>query len=56
MDLERPRRWIAVRRVPAVLNAVAQGFDPSVVTSAVVSWEDAEDALADPPMKLILSR
>jgi alcohol dehydrogenase len=42
--------------IPAVLDAVTRGFDPSKVTSAVVAWSDAESALADPPMKLVLSR
>jgi threonine dehydrogenase-like Zn-dependent dehydrogenase len=43
--------------IPAVLDLVAAGrFDPSLVTSAVVPWEDAVDALADPPMKLVVSR
>jgi hypothetical protein len=35
---------------------VSRGFDPSIVTSAVVAWSEAEIALADPPMKLVLSR
>jgi len=39
-----------------VLTLVASGFDPQVVTSAVVPWDDAESALADPPMKLVISR
>jgi alcohol dehydrogenase len=43
--------------IPAVLDVVASGrFDPSVVTSAVVAWDDAVDALADPPMKLVVTR
>jgi alcohol dehydrogenase len=42
--------------IPEVLAAVAAGFDPSVVTSAVVAWDDAEAALSDPPMKLVISR
>jgi alcohol dehydrogenase len=42
--------------IPAVLDAVSRGFDPSIVTSAVVAWSEAEIALADPPMKLVLSR
>jgi alcohol dehydrogenase len=43
--------------IPAVLDLVAEGrFDPTLVTSAVVSWEDAVEALADPPMKLVVSR
>ncbi len=42
--------------IPQVLALVAGGFDPSKVTSAVVAWDDAVDALAAPPMKLVLSR
>lgn len=42
--------------IPAVLDLVANGFDPSVVTSAVVPWDDAATALADPPLKLVISR
>ncbi|MDY7104930.1 MAG: alcohol dehydrogenase catalytic domain-containing protein [Actinomycetota bacterium] len=42
--------------LPGVLDAVAAGFDPSLVTSTVADWDDAVDALADPPMKLVLSR
>lgn len=40
--------------IPAVLDAVANGFDPSIVTSAVVTRADALDALAHPPMKLVI--
>jgi alcohol dehydrogenase len=40
--------------IPLVLDLVAAGFDPSRVTSAVVSRTDARDALADPPMKLVI--
>ena len=32
------------------------GFDPSLVTSTVVSWTDAEAALAHPPLKLVIAR
>jgi alcohol dehydrogenase len=39
-----------------VLDLVAAGFDPSIVTSAVVDWDDAVEALADPPMKLVVTR
>lgn len=42
--------------IPAVLELVAAGFDPSLVTSQVVGWDDAVDALASPPMKLVVSR
>jgi alcohol dehydrogenase len=42
--------------IPAVLELVAAGFDPSPVTSAVVDWDDAAEALANPPMKLVVRR
>jgi threonine dehydrogenase-like Zn-dependent dehydrogenase len=40
--------------IPAILDLVADGFDPSMVTSAVIPRSDALDALSDPPMKLIV--
>lgn len=42
--------------IPRVLEAMAAGFDPSKVTSAVVSWDDADAAIADPPLKLVITR
>jgi alcohol dehydrogenase len=42
--------------IPPVLDAIAAGFDPTLVVSAVVGWDDAAAALADPPTKLIVSR
>jgi alcohol dehydrogenase len=42
--------------IPAVLAAVDAGFDPGKVTSRVVEWDDAESALADAPMKLVIRR
>jgi len=42
--------------IPFVLDLVARGFDPGIVTSAVVDWDDAADALADPPLKLVVRR
>ena len=43
--------------IPAVLDLIAQGrFDPTLVTSQVVDWADAVDALAEPPMKLVVAR
>jgi alcohol dehydrogenase len=42
--------------IPSVLGLAAGSFDPTPVTSAVVGWDDAADALADPPMKLIITR
>ena len=40
--------------IPRVLGLVAAGFDPSLVTSAVVPRSAAADALAHPPMKLVI--
>jgi threonine dehydrogenase-like Zn-dependent dehydrogenase len=42
--------------IPAVLDLLAGPFDPAPVTSAVVAWDDAIDALAEPPMKLVIAR
>jgi alcohol dehydrogenase len=43
--------------IPEILDLVAAGrFDPSIVTSQVVDWSDAAEALADPPMKLVVNR
>ena len=36
------------------LDLVIAGFDPSLVTSAIVARDDAVDALAQPPMKLVI--
>jgi alcohol dehydrogenase len=40
--------------IPTVLNLAATGFNPSLVTSAVVPRHDAATALARPPMKLVI--
>jgi alcohol dehydrogenase len=41
--------------IPEVLALVGTGrLDPALVTSAVVAFDDAADALAEPPTKLIL--
>ena len=40
--------------IPIVLDLVAAGFDPSLVTSAVVPRGEVLDALAQPPMKLVI--
>jgi alcohol dehydrogenase len=40
--------------IPVVLDLVAAGFDPSLVTSAVVPRSAAAEALARPPMKLVI--
>lgn len=42
--------------IPDVLALVAAGrLDPGFVTSAVVGFDDAEEALVDPPTKLVLT-
>jgi threonine dehydrogenase-like Zn-dependent dehydrogenase len=42
--------------IPEVLEAVAAGrLDPSLVTSEVVSFDDAPGALANPPTKLVMT-
>jgi threonine dehydrogenase-like Zn-dependent dehydrogenase len=41
--------------IPEVLGLIAGGrLDPALVTSAVVGFDDAESALAEPPTKLVL--
>ena len=41
--------------IPEVLALVSAGcLDPALVTSAVAGFDDAPDALADPPTKLVL--
>ena len=42
--------------IPEILDLLDHGFDPAPVTSEVVAWSDAEAALADPPMRLVLRR
>jgi threonine dehydrogenase-like Zn-dependent dehydrogenase len=42
--------------IPDVLATIEGGFDPSLVTSQVVAWDDAAEALADPPMKMVIAR
>ncbi|HEX8054524.1 MAG TPA: hypothetical protein VF517_16165, partial [Thermoleophilaceae bacterium] len=42
--------------IPEVLALIVAGrLDPQPVTSAVVGFDDAPEALADPPTKLILT-
>jgi threonine dehydrogenase-like Zn-dependent dehydrogenase len=53
----RTGRPDACAHLPELLELVAGGkVDPSLVTSAVVPFDDAEAAVADPPMKLVLER
>ena len=40
--------------IPVVLDLVAAGFRPALVTSAVVPLSAAADALSQPPMKLVI--
>lgn len=42
--------------VPAVLELVGAGFDPSLVTTAVVSFDDAVQALRAPAGKTVLTQ
>jgi threonine dehydrogenase-like Zn-dependent dehydrogenase len=42
--------------IDRVLALMAGGFDPSIVTRAIATWDDAPAALADPPMKLVMTR
>ncbi len=42
--------------IPEALDLVAQGFDPSLVTTDLVPFDEAEAALADPSMKPVLIR
>ncbi|MEA2347151.1 MAG: hypothetical protein QOG62_938 [Thermoleophilaceae bacterium] len=42
--------------IPAVLDLITAGrLDPGVVTSAVVPFDDAVEAMAEPPTKLVLT-
>jgi alcohol dehydrogenase len=49
---------VAARSVmPAVLDLVAAGrFDPMLVTTQRASWEEAPEAVAEAPVKLVVSR
>ncbi|UAK30337.1 alcohol dehydrogenase catalytic domain-containing protein [Nocardia asteroides] len=43
--------------IPEILDLVAAGrFDPSLVTTATVAWDEAVDALLETPMKLVAVR
>lgn len=44
----------ALPAIPAAFDLIARGFDPSLVTTEVVTFDEAEAALADPSMKPIL--
>ncbi|RZI79506.1 MAG: dehydrogenase, partial [Microbacterium sp.] len=42
--------------IDRVLDLVADGFDPSLVTTTTASWDDAVAALTDPTLKVVLTR
>ena len=43
--------------MPALLRLIADGaIDPEHVTSKTVDWDDAADAMNDPPTKLVVTR
>ena len=42
--------------IDRVLDLVAAGFDPSLVTTTTASWDDAVAALEDPTLKVVLTR
>jgi hypothetical protein len=43
--------------IPSLLELAASGrFRPELVTSQVTGWETAQEALSDPPRKLVLTR
>jgi threonine dehydrogenase-like Zn-dependent dehydrogenase len=53
----RTGRTHARAAIPDVLDLVAAArLHPDRVTTAVVGWETAAQALADPPMKLVITR
>jgi threonine dehydrogenase-like Zn-dependent dehydrogenase len=53
----RTGRGHARPAIPALLELVTSGrFRPELVTTRVADWEQAPEALADPPRKLVLTR
>jgi len=43
--------------IPALIQLITEGrLHPELVTSNVVPWDDAPDALANPPKKLVIAR
>ena len=53
----RTGRGHARSAIPTLLELVTSGrFHPELVTSRVADWEDAPQALSDPPRKLVLTR
>jgi threonine dehydrogenase-like Zn-dependent dehydrogenase len=49
---------VAARAVmPKVLDLIAEGrFDPTLVTTRQVGWEQAAEAMAEAPLKLVITR
>lgn len=53
----RTGRVDSLAALPAVLELIASGrLQPERVTSRVAPWDEAQEALADPPMKLVIAR
>jgi alcohol dehydrogenase len=53
----RTGRGHARPAIPGLIELVASGrFHPELVTSQVADWEDAPEALSEPPRKLVLAR
>jgi threonine dehydrogenase-like Zn-dependent dehydrogenase len=53
----RTGRVMARSLIPEILELTAAGgLHPDRITSKVVAWEDAPDAVAEPETKLIVTR
>jgi threonine dehydrogenase-like Zn-dependent dehydrogenase len=53
----RTGRTHARRHMPEVMELVASGaVDPGLITSEIIDWHRAPEALADPPAKLVIKR
>ena len=53
----RTGRGHARPALPRLIELVAAGrFQPQLVTSLVADWDSANEALSDPPRKLVLTR
>jgi len=53
----RTGRGHARTAIPRLIELVASGrFQPQLVTSRVVDWESATEALSEPPRKLVMTR
>lgn len=52
----RTGRVHARATLPEVLDVIGRGFEPERVTTRVVSWDDAADALASAAGKLVITR